>query len=348
MIIFNNKYDLLKKHISKGEVVNTKIVKKISANRAIANVKGYNVVIKGDKLPAENERASFYIKDFNQKEQTIILKSITMPQASLLNEKLYRFISLQLKKYNLPINLKTIRIALLAYEHFGDVNKELLNKLIALLKFNNDPEFVFSIYRLNMPEKIMTQILNNFNSFFSILYGLSYDTIKHIKKNRVSDNLIDDKIKKVWYNNSENSIDVLLKSDNSEVRKKAVEWKFFNLLNYNDKNNYIRIIPLLLNSNLIPIKVYYKKAKDKESGQKIIFFRLDVPIDNNKIIYSIEVLQNNFMSIRIVSDSNEMIYQIKNEINSLQERLSKISRMPVSITIEDYNEEKNLDLDVYI
>ena len=61
MIKFINKYNLLKRNLNIGEVINSKIVKKITSSKAIADIKGFHVIVKSDLPLMENSNLSFLI-----------------------------------------------------------------------------------------------------------------------------------------------------------------------------------------------------------------------------------------------------------------------------------------------
>ena len=76
MIEFINKYNILKKNLNVGEIVNSRIIKRITPNKAIADIKGYHVIVKSDFPLIENSNLSFLIFGFNEQDKIILLKQL--------------------------------------------------------------------------------------------------------------------------------------------------------------------------------------------------------------------------------------------------------------------------------
>lgn len=347
-----NKFNLLKNKLNVGEVVNSKIVKKIAPNKAVANIKGYDVIVKSNSHLIENSNFSFFVSGFNEKDKFILLKYINKNNLrnNLINNtiKLNNYITNFLKKNHLPVNHSTIEIAHYLYLKDFIINKNKLQFILKNLKFFNDISLLYKFYMLQANNQNMLNILN----FFHLFLKKKAETFRK-EKNKSTDNDIS-----------------LLKdfkfSDNKEENIKKLKLLFNNkklvhdLIQFNKNDNLpLLIYPLLINSSnecsyllfFVYNKKYYPFKFNINFNDELIQFKLNFLFEEIKINYHFIYYFKEFKSMIIIDTNNNNLKAIMGKnLKILNEKLNKILKGKVDIFIKGNSLDfKNIDnLDIYV
>ncbi len=192
MIEFINKYNLLKKQLNIGDVVNSRIIKQITRNKAIADIKGFHVVVKSDFPIKNNNNLAFLISGFNEKDKIILLKQINNNNYQDIFNKLItqdNYIKKYLKQHQLPINVSTLEIANYLYLKDKKISIDKLRFIFKYLKYFFDIPLLYKLYQINLNEKNLILLLTLFQSFikksktdFSKEKNKDHDNYKYIIK----------------------------------------------------------------------------------------------------------------------------------------------------------------------
>lgn len=344
-----NKYNFLKKRLVVGEVVQSKVIKKITNDRAVANIKGYDVVVKSDMELIENTRHNFYISGFNEKEKTIILKSVNNKTTKSL-QKEYNQLIIYIKNFltqnKIPVNEQTIQIAEFLYLKDRNINIKVLNYIYNHLKYFQDIPLLYHLFHLSLDHKNLLLLLERFQLS---LKNKKQNITK--EKNKITDNL--DDVKRFIFNerNEDNikKLKSLLKNNN--IINDLLQLK-------KDNNLNLFLYPLIQNTKnslgfilLFSIKDEYHPVQfNMNFNEDIISLRLNFCINENKLNYHFLFYLNESKSIlSIFSNNNNLIKIINQELEDFKKIImSKISDNVEIFVKRDMLYNNNKELDIYI
>ncbi len=334
-LILNNKYDFLRNKLAVGEIVKPRLIKRISNNKAVANIKGYNVVIKNENLNAESSDTSFVILGFNDKEKLILLKKQIMSNIKY-NEPNLNFIMELLKSKNIPVNSITINIANLLYQQFNSINKEMLFQILHLSKILNVPDFILFLLNSGISQDTIKYFLQRYKN------GLLLLNLFNKKK------YISDKNKKVNFV-FDNFDDILELLKGNQITNKSL---FNALLNIEDLSLFMLHL-LLLNLGKEKNQIFFSfKDKEEETVRFNVkkeknnwVIKIDYMINNENVVLK---LYYNLMELNItVETMNKTIFNFfKAEKENLLQKLKKYIKN-VSLEINGLKYKKN-NFDIYV
>jgi len=320
MPYFYDKYNILTNKLRLGEIVQPKILSKISNDKAIVNINGYKTILQSSSLNEIDDNTKFLVTNFNSKEKTIILKMLKIPDEDL---KLKEYIYTKLLKFKLPVNNFTFKLAEILYENYGEISYNIISNSLRYLKYSNDPDLIFALLKLNLNEDLLIKILKIFQNSDKLFLNL-----KNIIKT-------DNNIKKLNKN-----LKALLQSDDKEIKTIGLKLRLYNILNYTNDAEFIFLFPFLWEREIYLIKIKYK---EKSIDKKIIFLNIEVPVSNSFVIFRLKYIENEKLEIRIESEDKEIMSLIKENIKELLEKIKKVMRIEIEII---WGEKK--DLDIYI
>ncbi|MBN1898095.1 MAG: hypothetical protein JW827_04915 [Spirochaetes bacterium] len=353
MIHIHSKYYHLKQKITQGEVISTRIVKRISPTRAIATIKGYNVVIEGDSLPAKDQEVQFTISGFNNKERIITLKNIRIPDQNMREDKLNEFITNQLAKHGIPVNHNTVKLSLLLYQTWGTLDIQVLKRLLPYLSYTNDISLLYALFKLDLSEEEIINLLKWFKNIAGLLRFLPLSFYSTIQKNKNPDNKGVNK-KEIYrllrYITQKGKVDIpvdeALSKSNIRLRDIVLRWRLYNLFHYESKNEFLFLFPLIIQKTVYPVSFRYRK-KDSQQQGSIFYLKLEISVKEGMVIYSIEYIPDHSLDIIIESDNRILKERIEKEREALEKKLQSSTRVRVSLKCHGSGHD-NTKLDVYI
>ncbi len=351
MIKFINKYDLLKRSLNIGEVINSKIVKKITSSKAIADIKGFHVIVKSDLPLIENSSLSFLISGFNAKDKIILLKQLNRSDNKNVFNKLINldnYVKKYLKQHKIPVNESTMRIAHYLYLKDKNISQDKLDFIFKYLKYFSDISLLYNLYKFNLDNKNLMVLLTLFQSF--------------IKKSQMS-------FRKEKDENTDNN-DILKKNilngDKveflSHLKHLSNNKNLFNDLLQLNKNDYLPfyIYPLLVNSDSEIGYIFYLPYKNSNNLMKlninflddVISFKLDFNFEETRINYNFFYFKKEARSLLIIDSNNLAVkQQIFSDLKKIKKRLTKLMHGELEILVKSDILLKNQykeNLDVYI
>ena len=304
MIQFINKYNLLKKVLNVGDIVNSKIIKQISSNKAVADIKGYHVVIKSDIPLIENSSLSFLISGFNEKDKIILLKQFNNNDnyKNVFNKllSLDNYIKKYLKQSNLPVNASTMEIANYLYLKDNRINNDKLEFILKYLKYYSDIPLLYKLNRFQLSNKKLILLLALFRSMIN---SNEFDDSKQknllkrfvLKKgNNISENL-------KYLSHNKNLLNDLLKLDKNENLPFVI---YPLLVNSDSQMGYI--FNMCINDKKYPMKFRVDILKD------VIFIKIDFDFNETKISYNFYYFKNESESLMIIDTNSQ---ELKEEIS---------------------------------
>ncbi|MBU1076475.1 MAG: hypothetical protein KKH98_04240 [Spirochaetes bacterium] len=351
MITPINKFNFLKNRLHVGDVVDSKIIKKIDSNKAIANIKGYDVIVKSDSVLKENTTLSFFISGFNEKEKTVLIKHLNKSKFDNVKNKIINldhYIKSYLNTNHLPLSNSTLKIAHFLYLKDGHINKEKLQFILKYLKYFPDIAFIYKLFQYQITDKHILHLLNWFNSLIKkkmLTFGKG--------KNKSTDN--DDRI-----------FNRFVFSSNKEINKKNLKFLFNNknilsdlLQNKKNENVPFFIYPLMVNSDkelsfmsfLQDKEEYHTSKFNMTFSDEAISFTINFLIDNTKIHYSfIYQFQDKHLMLIIDTNNDDIKKKIQKGAKAFENRLNSILSNKINIIIRDdlYKEIDIKNLDIYI
>ncbi len=351
MIEFINKYNLLKKKLNIGDVVNSRIIKQITRNKAIADIKGFHVVVKSDFPLKNNNNLAFLISGFNEKDKIILLKQINNNNnyQDIFNKLIGQdnFIKKYLKQHQLPINVSTLEIADYLYLKDKKISIDKLRFIFKYLKYFFDIPLIYKLYQINLNEKNLILLLTLFQSFIK---KSNPGLLK--EKNKESDNY-KDKISRFILKGDKDKIIENLKflSQNNNLLNDLLK------LNKNE-NPLFFIYPLIVNSDSQSGYIFNISVNDKRYSVKfvinsyddIVSFKLNFNFDKIKINYSFFYFIKESESLMIVDTNTQKIRkEISSSLDGLEKKLKKFIKGKFNIFIKGEmqikdHEKKNLDI----
>jgi len=345
MIFFQSKYNILKQKVAPGEIINTRIIKKLSPNKAVAQIKGYNVIIEGESLPLENSEVSFVISGFNNQKRIITMKMLKPPVHKFNEFKLNEFIVNQLLKYKLPVNSFTIQLGYMLYKKYGKINQQHIEKLIQYLKFNNDVDLIFALFNLKLDESVIIKILRILSNISTLIIDIAPKFFKTFEKNKKSDNKSNEILKNLRYNiNKGEFINALLKFNN-ESKNFGILLELYKVINFYSADEFAFFFPLYIDNKIYPVKIKYRKQNSIEAGEDILYLKIEVFLNEGKVVYFLNFInENNILNIRIKSENTDIEKRIRDNISQLVENIQKIKNIKVNIFKKEERVYNNLDL----
>lgn len=347
MINLQNKYDILRHNLNLGEKINANIVKKISNNQAIVNIKGYNVVIKSDQPLIENKTISFLISGFNEKEKIILLKSINTNFSYNSYEKYFgikNYITNFLLKNNIPANYLTFDIANYLYLKENEINLEKFLFIYKNYQALSDISLLFKFYKYNLSPDELSIMLSFFNAL--------------IKKNNKN-------IKEKTNYSDSNKSEKIIIDDNKVIIKNNFK-KVFNfqkllndLLQNNNIEEYLLILyTLIVNSTDEQGYLFKFKTDNDEHNIKlninsfndIIIFKFKLEIRNNEIINKFIWFLKEKKAILMINIKNHKIRDLfKKKLIELQFSLEQILKIKIEffLTENEYKYDSFVNFEVY-
>lgn len=340
MIHIFNKYDLLKNQLNVGEKISTSIIKKITDNKAVVSIKGYNVVVKSDTPLTENFPLSFLISGFNEKEKVILLKSIQQ-QFNIPSEQKF----LQAKSYirnflvenKIPVNLITLDIA---HYLFLKENKITLDTLRFIYKYYQDLKDIPLLYRLfkySSEQKFIIPFIKLFN--FILKKEGKIREEKKYNSDIINDWKKDIKEQIKVFSNNKNVINVLSNDDNDE--KSPLFYSLF--LNQKDETGLL--LPVVISDQKGWAKIHCNILTD------IILFTIDFSITEEKIVYKFILFLKEQKAVLTVDVKNkEWNQKISAGLDGLQEKIDKILKIDFEIFINGKEKSNTTlkNLDIYV
>lgn len=349
MIYFQNKYDILKQRVSQGEIINTRIIKKLTSNKAIAQIKGYNVVIEGESLPSENSEVLFVISGFNNQKKVITMKMLKLPAGKFNETKFNEYIINQLLKYKLPVNSSTIQLSYMLYEKYGEINQKYITEMVQYLKFTDDIDLIFSLFELKFNNEVIKNLLLYFKQLPGLIINNYHEFFKSFEKNKKSDNIKDEILEKLRCNiKSDKIFNVLLKFNNKLTRTGILIY-LYRILNFYSADDFTLFLPISIKGKPYGIKIRYKKYFSKITKNNIIFLKIEIFGKKGKVTFFLKLIENKNLEIRIKSDNKKMEEKIINNIAKLKQNLGMFRKLDINIIfISNKKEKGNYNLDLYI